>query len=257
MACPDTTPTIRKWAHEATGEVRKQAIVALSRLGAPEDREWLATLTTSPDAKTRHLGAYALYEHGDPGSAPALRRLLTDPDADVRVEAIAGTFHLIDAEGAKALLARRRAPNATKAEVEKIDEMLGTIAGDSGEDVAALKAGAPRAWTAALTKYWKQRDAYFALKPGDRALNPGELQRVLDHWEKQGRFATEESDWTAWIDMRHVLSAATPADLPRLVAVRGSMLHRHSDEGLEEVGIVDRAIQVLRRRQAGAVKPNE
>jgi hypothetical protein len=63
--------------------------------------------------------------------------------------------------------------------------------------------------------------------------------------------------WTSFIESRHVLSVATPDDIPKLISVRGRLLGRHSDEALEEVQTVDRIVKVLRRRAAGATKPNE
>jgi hypothetical protein len=253
MACADKVASVRRWAHDADGDVQRHAMLSLSELGSPTDRDWLVSRAASPDAKARFQAAYALYEFGDPATTPALRKLLADPDEEVRMEAISGIFHLIDAAGAKALVARRRDPKASKAEVERIDAMLDKIA--DGADLAPLKAGDERAWASVISAYWRKRDGYFALQPGDRALSRPDLLRALEQWDRSGRLGAD--DWTSFIESRHVLSVATPDDIPKLISVRGRLLGRHSDEALEEVQTVDRIVKVLRRRAAGATKPNE
>ncbi len=257
LACASALPSIRAWARRAQGELRKEATVAVSHLGAPEDRDVLVALADSPDTETRRVGAFALYEYGDPATAPTLRKLLTDPAPAVRIEAIAGVFHLIDTDGARALIQRRKDPQIPQDEAEKIDAMIAGVARDTAVDRAALAAGDARLWQTAIAKYWKDRDAFFALRPGDRRLTRDELERALELWTQAGRLAAYPPDWTAWIETRHLLSVTTAADIPKLVAVRGSILRRHSDEALEEIGLVDRMLLVLRRRAAGAAKPNE
>jgi hypothetical protein len=106
-----------------------------------------------------------------------------------------------------------------------------------------------------ISAYWRKRDGYFALQPGDRALSRPDLLRALEQWDRSGRLGAD--DWTSFIESRHVLSVATPDDIPKLISVRGRLLGRHSDEALEEVQTVDRIVKVLRRRAAGATKPNE
>ena len=241
----------------AHGDVAKQVVVVLSHLGAPDDRDWFVSMATNDDAKTRKLAAYSLYEYGDPATTPTLRRLLGDAAVDVRLEAIAGIFHLIDEEGGRALIARRLDAAVSREERDKIDAMLALFAKDAAVEPAPLAAGAPGAWASAIRSYWKKRDGLFSPRPGDRTLDRPELLRALEHWEREWRLSFEAEDWTAWIEQRQVLSAAVPDDLPRLVAVRSAILHRHSDEALEEVQMVDRMIAVLRRRAAGAAKPNE
>jgi HEAT repeat protein len=257
MACASAQPAIRRWAHEAKGRVGEQAALALSHLGAPEDRDWFISLAASPDGKTRWRSAYLLYEHGDPASAPTLRRLLTDADQQVRLEAVAGVFHLIDAEGGRALMDSCRAAAPSSPEREKIDGMLAEFARETGVERASLEGGARAAWEPAVQAYWKKRDTLFALRPGDRKLDRPELLRALAHWGEAGSLSPEEHDWTSWIESRHVLSIAEPGDVPRLVSVRSAILRRQNDEIAEELKVVDRMIGVLRRRAAGAAKANE
>ncbi len=257
MDCPALWPWVQTWAREAPAPVRRVALNVLANRGAPADRALLLSLADSPDADLRLTAAGVLYEFGDPATAPTLRKLLVDPAAPVRLEAIAGVIHLIDVDGARALTARRSDPSTPKDETEKIASMTDQLAEWTGADRAALAKGDAGTWQTAIDRYWKRRDAFFALHPDDRRLTRDELLLALDHWIATGRLASESSDPTSWIESRHVLSIASAGDIPKLVAVRGRVLRRHSDEALDEVAILDRMISILRRRNAGAAKPNE
>jgi hypothetical protein len=257
LACTNALPTFRKWAGGAQSDTRGRAVLAVSQWGAPEDRGWLDALARSPDAATRRLAATGLRLHGDPASGPTLRKLLADPDPGVRLEAMTGVFHLIDAAGGRAVMARRSDPRTPPDEAQRIDKLIQQLALDVGEDPTALKDGGARAWQSAIAKCWKQRDARFALDGGERRLSHDALVTALDQWERRERLPADDADETSWINKRQVLSVATPADLPKLISVRAHILHRQSDEALDEVRIVDGIARVLRRRAVHAAKPND
>jgi HEAT repeat protein len=252
--CLEALPLARKLAASTEIPVARGGIISLGKLAHRDDRALLVQLTKHANADVRQAAAYALYEYGDPQTAPVLRPLLADADTDVRQEAIAGVCHLIDREGAQAVLALRQRAAADSPERTAIDKLFGALASETGADLERLKSGERATWAQAIDKYWAQRDALFELRPGDHKLSRADLMRALAGWEKAGRITGGEFEW---VEERHVLSVALPSDLPALLSVRGRILMRHSDEALEELEHWDRVISVLHRRRMGAPKPNE
>jgi HEAT repeat protein len=251
--CVEGPVILRSLTTSAEPEVATAALRALGVLGVPEDRALIERFASDPRSDVRHSAAFALYELGDPASTPTLRRLLADSEPRVRGEAIAGLFHLVDEDGAAALLAHHRGP-AGPAERATIARFVQELAEELEVPAAPLMSADPGAWKNAIAEYWRRRDHFFDLRPGDRALTRRELDAALARWNAAGRIEDEE---TSWVEHRHVLSVATPADILALLSIRGRVLERHSDEALAEVAILDRLTNVLHRRRVGAKKPNE
>jgi len=251
--CLEGLPLARRLAAYDEAESKAAGLRLLGALGAPEDRERIERASGDARADVRHACAYGLYELGDPAGAPTLRSLLADPDERVRGEALLGVFHLLDEEGARAVLARRRAA-AAPAEREAVAKRLDELARESGVSAELLGSGEEAAWKEAIAAYWRKRDHFFDLRPDDRRLGAAELREALARWDRQRTIHDAES---GWIEHRHVLSVATAEDVPALRSLRGRILERHSDEALHELRIIDRLIQVLQRRKMGARKPNE
>lgn len=244
----------REWAADEDHASRDAALLAIGTFADPQDRELLVAATRDDDAGIRFAAVYALYEYGDPATAPALRALLGDADPRVRGEAVAAVAHVIDPAGGLAL-AQRLAVSSDDDEKAKIRHMLGSLAADTDVDQDRLEAADEAAWQQAITAYWKMRDTYFDLRDDDRKLSREQFLAAIAAWSEEHSMTANEE--FGWIERRHLLSAAAPDDIPRLLDLRSRLLWRQSDEVLYEVGDIDRVIEILHRRRIGAPKPNE
>ena len=97
-----------------------------------------------------------------------------------------------------------------------------------------------------LAKSRATAEAEFLPKEGDRKLTREEFESACKAWIEASRITTEEHEW---IEARHVLAVATPADVPLLLDVRGRLFRRLSDECLAEVMILDDILRRLVRSQ--------
>jgi hypothetical protein len=255
--CLEGLPFLRRSA-EGGGALALEALRALGRLAHPEDQQRLVRAAASPDPEVRRSAAYALYELDDPATAPTLRRLLADPREEVRIAAMAGVFHLLDPAGATALIAhgaklgKRAGDERGSKEADQYDKLLEAFAEASYSDADELRKGDRSAWREAVGRYRSMRDTLFVPRPGDRKLTRQELERAFEEWEREGRLAGSAF---AWIEPRHLLAAATPADIPRMLSVRGALCRQPSEAAMAEVEAWDRLLAVLNhRRVAGAAK---
>jgi HEAT repeat protein len=255
--CQGGAEWLRRVVHETDGDARGEALVALARRGAPEDTPLLVAESEHADAARRWTATFALYEHGSPRNGATLRRLLRDTDEEVRAEAIAALFHTIDLDGAKALIERSRAKDFGAAERAKFDRLIKSFAVEARSTEARLREGNTAEWKAAISRYSENRRRFFELGALEKCPSQDELAKAIAHWDELGRLGVAENDWTYRIESQHVLCAARPEDVAGLVRVRGSILRRQSDEAMNEVHIVDRILEVLGRRDAGAERPNE
>jgi len=244
--CLEGLPLLRRWA-DAGEALGAEAVRALGRLGHPEDEARLQRAAASHDPELRRSAAYALYDLGDEAAAPTLRRLLHDQQEPVRMAAMAGLFHLIDPAGAAALVdhAAKLGPAAGK-EREHYDKLLDAFAEASFSDPADLRKGDRTAWRAAIGRYHMMKETLYLPRTGDRRLSHQELERAFDEWEREGRLG---GGTFAWVEPRHLLGAATPADLPRMLAVRGALCGHPSEEALAELDVWDRMLSLVHRRR--------
>jgi hypothetical protein len=251
--CLEGLPPLRRWA-EGGGGLAADALAALGHLAHPEDKPRLLAAARNPEAGTRRAAAHALYELGDPATAAALHKLLADPDEQVRLEATAATFQLIDQAGARALIARAAKLPAQGKESDQYGKLLAAFATAAYADEGELRRGDLGAWRAAVGRYWSLRDSLYLPRQGDRRLPRPQLEEALATWERDGRIAGGPF---AWVEPRHFLATARPTDIPRLLAVRASLFARASEAIVEDVRLWDRLITVLHRRRVGAPKPNQ
>ena len=93
---------LREVLRAASGPVAAAA-AALQRSKDPSLVPLLESAALSPDRETRRMAAWALSRAPRPGSAPALRRLLRDEDAEIAAWAARGLGLMGDADAAVAL----------------------------------------------------------------------------------------------------------------------------------------------------------
>ena len=243
----DALPRIRELARTGTGDVRYHAIRALGTYGHPQDYDFLIAGLSSRDVKEVFSHVYALYEYDDLRAVPRLVPLLDSADEGVRQETFAALTHLLTAEGVDALHKYSTAAKS-KEERDAAAEHLATEFKVYNLSLAQYlkKPAAERA--AAVADIRRRREAgRFVLGAGE----PGRLTReqfleAAREWKKKGRL---EGAGRERVEPKHILAAATPADIELLLDVRAALYLRLSDESLYETRRIDEAVKHLGRRR--------
>src|SRR5262249_46242085 len=76
------------------------------------------------------------------------------------------------------------------------------------------------------------RNSQYFLKRGEQILTRSQLLEAADEWMTNNRL---DKGKYAWVEERHILSAATTNDIDLLLEIRASLYERLSDECLYEV----------------------
>jgi len=151
------------------------------------------------------------------------------------------------------LRAHARTLAAGGAEAELYRHELEGLAEAASTTADALAAGDLCVWQAAIRRAAEARAAVYRPCAGDRALSRAQLAQAFADWEQRHRLTGGPF---AWVEERHILAVATPADLPRMRDVRGALFGRHSDEALYEIERWDKLMRVVLLRAAGVADPN-
>jgi hypothetical protein len=241
-------PRIRELAHEGPADVRRAAVRSLGEFGHPQDYEFLVGGLSSADPLDAAAFAYAVYEYEDLRAVPHLVPLLETPDDALRNEAVACLAHLVTPEGLAALRKRSAAPadapegvketaSACQRNVDGALERMGltweAYAAKPAEEQAAL-----------LADLRGRMDEAFVPRPDDRKLTHDDLVKAAAEWKANHRITGGTYEW---VEERHVLAAATPADIDLLVDVKAALYVRLSDECLYETRMLDGLISRLGR----------
>lgn len=241
----EALPEIRGLAMNGEGDVRLTAIQALGVFGHPQDYDFLISGLSSKDPRELFRFAYALYEYDDLRAVPYLIPLLKNRDVAVRREVFAALTHLLTPEAAEALENYSRTStimqernNATKYLDEEFREY-----GLSLNDYLKM----PTAQRAAVINNIRQKreSGRYELQRGEKGLTRAEFLRAAAEWKKNHRL--QSAGLPERIEVRHILSGATAADIPLLLEVKAAMYPRLSDEVLYETERIDTAVKLLGR----------
>lgn len=234
---------IRRLAKEGQPGARGGALRALGTFGHPQDYEFLAAGLASNDPKEAWHFAYALYEYGDLRAVPHLIPLLASPDEELRAEVRNALAHLLVPDGFEALH-----KEAAKAPNEKArawwPELTQSVLEPAGLTWDGYQAKTPAQKSEVLAAARAKGEESLRLKPDDRKLSHDELVKAAAGWIQNQRITGGSY---AWVEDRHVLAAATAADIPLLLDVRAACYTRLSDECLYETRTLERIIHRLGR----------
>jgi hypothetical protein len=238
----EALPGIRRLAASGEREPRCYAVEALGKFGHPADYDLLTRGLRSPDPRLRAAHIRALADYGDCRAVPSLIELLQASEGPTREDAINALACLLTVDALDAL--QDHALNATTDGERRrcrtiVDEVVSTMSLDR-----ATYAGKPRAERERLLGEADPRERDYRPRKDDRTLTHGELLDAAKDWQQRHRIT--DGPW-AWVESRHVLAAATPADLDLLLRVRASLYWRLSDECLYETDILNELIQRLGR----------
>ena len=235
--------TIRRLAAEAKGDLRAASIRSLGAYGHPQDYDFLAAGLKSKDPKEVIHFAYAVYEYDDLRAVPALVELLDSPDDPVRLEVTGALVHLLTPEALEGL--RRHCGVATNpGEREGCARIVGGLLNEVGLTLEAYNAKPADEKARLLAGLRETREAKYRATPSDRPLTHDDLFKAAASWQAEGRITGGPY---GWVEDRHVMAAATPDDIPLLVAVKAKCYLRLSDECLGETRTLDLLIRRLSR----------
>jgi hypothetical protein len=158
-------------------------------------------------------------------------------------EVIACLTHLVTPEGIEALhqcAATAEETERGKACKEAVADLLEPL-GLTYEAYAA-KTPQEKAKTAASLR--NRTEDKYRLRPDDRKLTHDEFLKAAADWIASHRISGGNYEW---IEDRHVMAAATAADIPLLLDVEAACYTRLSDERLDEIGTLQQLVQRLGR----------
>ena len=246
---------IRELAKAGPDRARHIAIECLGGFGHPDDYELLVEGLKSGDDELRGAHVRALAVYGDLRAAPGLIGLLSEQNESIRQEAIWALDVLRTPDSLEALRAQSAKTDGTTPDER---EACRDIVNDA---LAALKmdwdayAAKTREEKEALITAANRQDEKLQLRDDDRKLTREEFLRAAKKWKKAHRITGGDYEW---VEDRHVLAVATPADIELLLEVRAACYARLSDECLYEVQTLNRLAHRIGRsryRQVVGVCP--
>lgn len=234
---------IRGLAHKGVGVVRAEAVKALGEFGHPQDFDFLLAGLKSKDPAEVWAFAYALYEYGDLRGVSDLIPLLSTGNEQLRNEVVACLTYLVTPEGIEAL--QRCAGTAgNKERSEACKEAVASVLKPVGLTYQAYTSKTPLEKKELAATLRDRTEEKYRLKPNDRKLTHNDLLKAAAEWKAKGRIT---GGTYAWVEDRHVMSAATALDIPLILGVAAACYVRLSDECLYEVRTLQQLVQRLGR----------
>jgi HEAT repeat protein len=246
----DSLPRLRAIAGDSAHGARTAAIEALGRFGHPDDWDRLLAGLADADAGIVRAHTRALCAFGDLRAVPELAKLTSHANEDVRLDAIAALGELPTVDGLEVFAACAAA-------------MTGERRYWFADGPPLLQDGEPT-WTEYQRLDREQRaNALVAARArvetlrrpavAGGAADRESFERACAAWIAASRIDGDEEDRA---NARRLLAAATAADVPLLLDLRGRLFRRLSDECLEEVALVDevlcRVVRSRYRREVGS-----
>ena len=233
-------PRTRQLAASAKDETRRAAVRCLGSFSHPQDYEFLIAGLRSKDTKEIWHYAYALYEYGDERAVPHLIPLLATEDDALKSEVLAALSHLLTPASFEAV---NNYCQTTKNQQEKesCEQAIGGV---------LVKVNLK--WADYIKKPLAEREAILreirnadsTVKKGERVLTHKQLLDAINEWTINHRLDTKEY---GWVEEKHVLAAATAADIDLLLNAKASFYGRLSDECLYDVRRIDEIVKRLGR----------
>jgi hypothetical protein len=234
---------IRSLARQGPDTARIEAIKAVGLFGHPQDFDFLVAGLKSKSPAEAWAYAYALYEYEDLRAVQYLIPLLSAEDKQLGSEVAECLVHLVTPEGIEALHNEATAGKDEERRrmcAEAVRTLLKAV--DSTYEAFAVKPAAEKAQLAGSLR--ELMEAKYRPKPGDAKLTHDELLKAASEWRRNRRITGGKYEW---VEDRHVLAAATAADIPLLLDVAAACYTRLSDECLYEVKTLYEVIKRLGR----------
>lgn len=214
----------------------------MGAFGHAQDYDFLIAGLGSKDTKEAWHYAYALYEYGDERAAPHLIPLLATADDALKSEVLAALARLLTPASFEAVTEYCQTTKNPQ-EKQPCEQTIGGVLVKANLKWADY-IKKPLAERAAVLR--EIRNANLIVKKGERSLTHRQLLDAIKDWTINHRLDTKEY---GWVEVKHVLAAATAADIDLLLAARASFYGRLSDECLYDVRRLDEIVKRLGRRR--------
>jgi len=239
----DSLKSIRRIAASGQGSLRRMAVRSLGFYGHPDDYDALIAGLKTKDPEQAFMCVAALYDFGDLRAVDHVLPLLKSTDEKLSGEVQSCLMHLLTPasfEGLRAYVDTLKDDEEKKNSQDFFDHVLGQFKMD-WPTYLAKDAGQKKALFTALRE---TRESHFRLAAADRPLSREQFLEATAEWKENRRITGEKY---GWVESRHVLSVATPDDIPLLLEVKAAVLLRLSDECLYETRTLDDLVQRLGR----------
>ena len=251
-------PRLRELARAGTGDARLFAIRALGVYGHPQDYDFLVAGLRSGDPKELFSYSYALYEYEDLRAVPHLIPLLGAADKAVRQETFAALTHLLTSESVDALH-RHAQTTKERDEKETIEEHLNSELREYNLSLNQYLKKSPAGRAEAVAAILRRREAEkYQLGTGEKGMTRSEFVTAVKRWKEEHRLSRVGGER---VMPKHILVAATAADIELLLEVKAALYLRLSDEALYEARRMDEVVKRLGRsryrKQAGITEKVE
>ena len=234
---------IRALAHEGSGPAHVEAVKALGVFGHPQDFDFLAAGLAGKDPMEVWACAYALYEYGDLRAVPRLVPLLSTENQRLGDEVVSTLEELLTPEGVEALQ-RCAASTADPQRRQACTYVVGLVMKSLNLTEAAYAAKTPPERAKLIESLRGRAEVEYRPRPGDRTFTHDDLLKAAAEWKANHRIS---GGAYAWVESRHVMTAATAEDIPLFLDVAAACYTRLSDECLDEVSILNGVIERLGR----------
>ena len=234
---PEVLPRIRQMASSGKGIDRLEAIRALGWYGHPDDFESLRAGLKAKDRDTQFKSLFALIDFGDTRAMPDIMPFLESSDEEIKKEATFACTYLPTSDSINWLL--KQAALKENAEDWRIQEQLAGFCEELGIEKDAFTKLPVEQRDKLISDAPRLREESYKLKAGERPVSHAQFVEQVQEWTSQGRMPESVS--------REVHAAATPDDIPLLIALKSRLYHRLSDECFYETRVVDDIVKRLGR----------
>ena len=242
---------IRKFVNHEDEETRGLVIDTIGLFGHPDDFELInKALEETKDFDDFKLWCFAAAKYQDLRFVKTFLKRLGDENPDINEYVCHLLFEHFSWEGMQAIektLADEKIPLSNRDQLQAKLKKYKTLLKEHFDiDLKEMESFDDAKRKEEFMKVWNTLPPKFQMKPDDRKLTREELIEALDEWTKKksivgGKFV--------WVEDRHVIDAATPDDLDKILNLVAACLRRVSDECLYEVQTMLNIAQHISRKR--------
>ncbi|MDD8020447.1 MAG: hypothetical protein PHU81_04565 [Acidobacteriota bacterium] len=241
----EALPLARRWAREATGQLKYTACQSLGIFGHPADFETLLTGLKSTDPEEVYSCCWALYEYGDARAVDKVLPLLATADMNLKTEICSILVNLPTTSGLKAIIEQRdRSQNEEEKNIlAKLISSFFEVLEISEEEYLKKSEGEQKEL---LAGWYAKSNSSYQLGKGDRQATREEFLKAVEYWKKEGRIDRYAGDYS-WLEIKQMIAVARPEDIELLLELKSRLYRRLSDECIPEIREIDRVIRYIGR----------
>jgi len=241
----EALPLARRWAREATGQLKYTAYQSLGIFGHPTDFETLLTGLKSRDPEEVYSCCWALYEYGDARAVDKVLPLLATADMNLKTEICSILLHLPTTPGLKAVIEQR---DSSQNEEEKniLTKLISSFFEELEVPEEEYLKKSESEQKELLAGWYTRTNSSYRLEKGDRQATREEFLKAVEYWKKEGRIDRQAGDYS-WLEIKQMIAVARPEDIELLLELKSRLYRRLSDECIPEIREIDKVIRYIGR----------